>query len=267
MGCVNCPNPNSKSSTSPAAIGTTDLNYEKTKSSNQLFKTPDKVNSSHYLGGEFFSSEIKKKIGTSSGTSVIFTRKQSLTTGFPTTEMLKEINNARESPNLLIDKIIELKSNILTYQDKQYIKLVDKFGKLKYFNLPNGVKAIDNCLDYLKKISKENSQLNKLIMKEELKLPLPVGNTSKCIDKEYIKGVLNFKMVDLNKQFKILDFHYDICVPSPVNSVLLQIIDDTNDNYQRRKNIFNPKAKYIGIAEGDFTSSLKCYYLLFADKA
>ncbi len=63
MGCVNCPNPNSKNSTSPAAVGTTDLNYEKTKSSNQLFKTPDKANSSHYLGGELFSSEIKKKIG------------------------------------------------------------------------------------------------------------------------------------------------------------------------------------------------------------
>ena len=48
-------------------------------------------------------------------------------------------------------------------------------------------------------------------------------------------------------------------------STTIQIIDDTNSNYQRRKNIFNPKARYIGITEGNLWDYMKCYYLLFAE--
>ncbi len=47
-------------------------------------------------------------------------------------------------------------------------------------------------------------------------------------------------------------------------SVLLQIIDDTNSQFQRRKNIFLKDAKYIGINVGRINESLFCYFLIFA---
>ena len=46
-------------------------------------------------------------------------------------------------------------------------------------------------------------------------------------------------------------------------SVLLQIIDDTNSQFQRRKNIFMKDGKYIGINIGKVNESLYCYFLVF----
>ena len=77
--------------------------------------------------------------------------------------------------------------------------------------------------------------------------------------------ILKFKTEENRDKFSIIDFHYDICYDNIELSVILQIIDDTNSNYQRRKNIFNPKARYIGITEGNLWDYMKCYYLLFAE--
>ena len=56
---------------------------------------------------------------------------------------------------------------------------------------------------------------------------------------------------------------YDIMNSNVELSVLLQIIDDTNSQFQRRNNIFDKTIKYIGINVGRVNESLFCYYLLF----
>ena len=102
-------------------------------------------------------------------------------------------------------------------------------------------------------------------MKEELKVPFPINSPELCVNKDYIRNVIVFKAEENRDKFSIIDFHYDICYDNIELSVILQIIDDTNSNYQRRKNIFNPKARYIGITEGNLWDYMKCYYLLFAE--
>lgn len=249
--------------------GNTDATYDQPKNI-IINKMPKRVSSTKIVSPDLSTIDNKKRNDTtlsSMPSSSIFTRNHTFTTGFPTTEMLREINNAREHPLLFVDKLNDFKKKIQEKNGQFFLNFKDKFGKTKYFKIKNGFKAVDNCIEFLEKLSKENKTLNKLIMKEELKLPMPVGKTTKCVDKEYIRGILNFKTIDLDKKYSIIDFHYDLCIPDPNISVLMQIIDDTNDNYQRRKNIFNPNAKFIGISEGEFNSSLQCYYLLFADKA
>ena len=90
-------------------------------------------------------------------------------------------------------------------------------------------------------------------MKEELKIPFPVNSKEKCVDREFIGNVLQFKTEENKGEFNIIDFHYDIGC------------DDTNSNCQRRKNIFSEKAKFVGISEGSLSDNIKCFYLLFAN--
>ena len=65
------------------------------------------------------------------------------------------------------------------------------------------------------------------------------------------------------KNIDIINFHYDIMNSNIELSVLLQIVDDTNSMFQRRKNIFNKNHKYIGLNIGKIEGGLFCYYLLF----
>ena len=96
-------------------------------------------------------------------------------------------------------------------------------------------------------------------------MPFPSHCSSICIDANYLKNLILLKSSEIEHKYAILDFHYDLCVCDSEISTLLQVIDDTDDNYQRRKNIFNTNAHFIGISEGKLNDNkLSCYYLLFA---
>lgn len=182
---------------------------------------------------------------------------------FPSTAMLKQINKARTDPLSYISTIEKYKQYIKTKNKHSYLYINDKKGI--NINLYKGKEAFDNCINYLKKVAQRKKRLTPLIMKEELKIPFPVNSKEKCVDREFLRNVLQFKMEENKEEFNIIDFHYDIGYDDVEVSTMLQIVDDTNSNFQRRKNIFSEKAKYIGITEGSLTDNIKCYYLLFAN--
>lgn len=173
---------------------------------------------------------------------------------FPSVLMLKEINLARTAPVEYSKKMESLKDNIINTKLNSISSIVNRIKG----------EPFEKCIQYLLALSKRK-MLKPLLMNENLKIPFPVQNPLLCVDKDYIKNIIMFKTEELEGSIKIIDFHYDICVSNPEISTMMQIIDDTNSNYQRRKNIFNPKAKSVGISEGTIKDNLSCYYLMFAE--
>ena len=181
---------------------------------------------------------------------------------FPSNKMLKEINFARTKPLEYINTIEKYKNNIISLNGKIYLKNDDNN---QYLKLEKGKENFDNCIEFLKQKSQEKISLNPLIMSEELKVPFPTSCPENCITPSYLQSVLIFKTSEIGEKIHILDFHYDICSNNDIEiSTMMQIVDDTNDcTFQRRKNIFNPKAKFIGITQGNINEQLSCYYLMF----
>ena len=149
--------------------------------------------------------------------------------------------------------------NIKTKNEHSYLYINEKIK----INLYKGITAFDDCIIFLKKIAERKKRLAPLVMKEELKIPFPVNSKEKCVDREFIGNVLQFKTEENKDEFNIIDFHYDIGYDDVKVSTMLQVVDDSN--CQRRKNIFNEKAKFVGITEGSISDSIKCFYLLFAN--
>ena len=230
MGCANCP----RNITSQGVVVISEPSLPEEDCMKIFSLEKNKENNA------IFSFSTKERVEKS--TQIL--KKASLSEVFPSTAMLREINKARTNPLSYIDQIEQLKKCIVTKNNHSFLLL-------KNFN---------NCITYLRTLSTK-PKLSPLVMKEELKVPFPINSPELCVNKDYIRNVIVFKTEENRDKFSIIDFHYDICYDNIELSVILQIIDDTNSNYQRRKNIFNPKARYIGITEGNLWDYMKCYYI------
>ena len=177
-------------------------------------------------------------------------------------QMIIEINNIRNNPQNLITKIEKYKSKISNYGNQIFI-IIDRENKLK---LSKGKIIFESCKSYLEK----KKSVCSLYLKNELTFPFPEnGENSEmklkdCISEKYLTPTLiKIKNNILKYNIEINNFHYDIMNSNIELSVLLQIVDDTNSMFQRRKNIFNKNNKYIGLNIGKIEGGLFCYYLLF----
>lgn len=171
--------------------------------------------------------------------------------------LLKEINNARENPKSFIPKVKQLMNNITIKSNQIYLK-VDYKTNIK---LLTGRKAFEDCINYLNKQKPKNP----LFLKDELSLNFPFESPLECENENILTKMLTEKDKEIKKEYmQIINFHYDVVIPNPELSVILQIIDDTNSKYQRRLNIFNEDATYIGISIGKKAEGIICFYLLFA---
>ena len=177
-------------------------------------------------------------------------------------QMIIEINNIRNNPQSLIPKIEKYKSKISNCGNQIFI-IIDRENKLK---LSKGKIIFESCKSYLEK----KKSVSSLYLKNELTFPFPEnGENSEmkledCISEKYLTPTLiKIKNNILKYNIEINDFHYDIMNSNIELSVLLQIVDDTNSMFQRRKNIFNKNHKYIGLNVGKIEGGLFCYYLLF----
>ena len=185
--------------------------------------------------------------------------------------MLNEINLSREFPKKIPEKIEKYINNIGKNSKNEYYIKVDNYNKIKLFK---GIETIQDCKNYLQKLK----EFPPLELKYELTFPFPgnkdysnnlnIINLEEAINENYLTQTLKNLSDDLkSKNIEIVNFHYDIMNYNIELSVLLQIIDDTNSQFQRRKNIFIKDAKYIGINVGRINESLFCYYLSFGKDA
>ena len=252
MGCANCP----KNVVNQGLVMISEPSSPDEMDNVKVFSLK-KTKDQNYSTKERFT---KTDTHQSSGTI----RKKSTLSGiFPSTAMLREINQARTDPLSYIEKIERLKQFVVTKNNHSFL-LINNANHIN-INLKKGITTFDNCIEFLKQQSQQKCKLSPLIMKEELKIPFPINSPEISTNQDYIRNIIQFKTEENRDNFKIIDFHYDICYNNVEVSTLLQIIDDTNSNYQRRKNIFNPSAKFIGISEGTIFDNMRCYYLLFAE--
>ena len=185
--------------------------------------------------------------------------------------MLNEINFSREFPNKISEKIEKYINNIGKNAKNEYYIKVDNYNKIKLFK---GIETINDCKNYLQKLKK----FPPLELKYELTFPFPgnknysnninVINLEESINENYLTQTLQNLSEELKlKNIEIVNFHYDIMNYNIEHSVLLQIIDDTNSQFERIKNIFIKEARYIGINIGRISENLFCYYLSFGKDA
>ena len=258
MGCASVCNNGSSKPTTQIIINESSKYY--LAEDKPLIETPGKKYSSSISHLSFIipNKSFSTAFGGESKSLSDISISKEISDFFPTTIMLKEINLARTDPLSYAKKIENLKEKIVTVVNNIYL---DVGISLKLFK---GAERFDNCVNYLKALSKKR-KLEPLRMNEQLKVPFPIQTPLLCIDKDYIKNIILFKIEELKGKIRFIDFHYDICISNPELSTMMQIIDDTNSNFQRRNNIFNPRAKTVGITEGIIRQNMSCYYLMFAE--
>ena len=172
--------------------------------------------------------------------------------------MLNEINSVRINPKNYSLKLKNLIPMIDTnIQSKKTFVVYDNDIEIE---LKKGVEAFNACIDFL--TNRQTISLEPIAFKEELKIPFPKGDISLCLDKNYISNSIDFIRENIKNKYEIYDFQYDIS-PNPVISTIIQVVDDTNANFQRRNNIMSEIVKYVGISFGDVKKGIYCFYLLF----
>jgi hypothetical protein len=172
--------------------------------------------------------------------------------------MLNEINSVRINPKNYSLKLKNLIPMIDTnIQNKKTFVVYDDDIKIE---LKKGVEAFNECIDFL--TNKHTISLEPILFKEELKIPFPKDNINLCLDKTYISNSIENIKENVKNKYEIYDFQYDIS-PNPVISTIIQVVDDTNANFQRRNNIMSDIVKYVGISFGEVKKGIYCFYLLF----
>ena len=167
-------------------------------------------------------------------------------------ELFEEINRFRSDPASYADIV------------KSHIKYItrSKEGKLIYENgdfktaLNQGEAAFNNAMDILQ----NTSPLPTLELSEDLRVEVPD-------DPEVQAKLHNNLFNELKKQYpnKNFGFNLDIANPRVDIIVLLQLVDDTKSNGNRRNNFLNPNYKTIGISMKKQKGKHFTFYLTFAN--
>ena len=169
--------------------------------------------------------------------------------------MLDEINLARTDPKKYSMKLKNLLHLIKTNPTNNKIYLLyDDDVKIE---LKKGGAAFKSCIKYLKNAP----SVSPIRLIDDLAIPFPKNNPKQCLNKEYIGECI--EKIKSKVKYEIYDFQYDIS-PNPVLSTIVQVVDDSDSQYQRRGNIMSENVKYVGISYGEIKKGVFCFYLLFA---
>lgn len=172
--------------------------------------------------------------------------------------MINEINSVRLTPKNYSLKIKNLIPMIKANSTNSKIYLIyDDDVKIE---LKKGVTAFKNCIEFLN--TRNNIALEPIEIVDELAIPFP-SDIKLSLDKEYISRCIDDIRTSTKNRYEIFDFQYDIS-PNPVLSTIVQVVDDTNANFQRRNNILSENVRYVGISYGEIKKGIFCFYLLFA---
>jgi len=173
--------------------------------------------------------------------------------------LLTYINKARNSPKEFSNLILECADYILKNpkisSSSKYVFFKDKISKI---GLKRGKPEFCDAAALFGNLWK----VNKLELDEDLCITIP-DNIKIWTDRDYLMQAIENKRNKLASKYEEFAFHFDLGTIDPKYSVLLQLVDDNDFNYQRRYNIMNPYYNYIGITSKKIENQF-CVYLLFA---
>ena len=163
--------------------------------------------------------------------------------------LLEQINKIRVDPQSFIGVIEDAKANIAKSRYGGYVYK----GKIK-IALSEGEPAFNEAIDYLK--NTETMEILEFSPKLTVQLP---QNENELKDSSDLRA----KVEDMvNEGISIKSYWRDV-IRDPEISFLLMIVDDNGARRgMRRKDILNPKMKYIGISSTEINGSFVCYITL-----
>ena len=163
--------------------------------------------------------------------------------------LLEQINKIRIDPQSFIGVIEDAKANIVKSRFGGYAYN----GKIK-IALAEGEPAFDDAIEFLK--STESMEILEYSPLLTVKLP---QNESEIKDFNDLK----IKVEEMLEEGINNRSYWRDIIRDPEISFLLMIVDDTGSRRgMKRKDILNPKMKYIGISSNEINGSFVCYITL-----
>lgn len=162
-------------------------------------------------------------------------------------ELLEEINRFRENPIGYVDKI---RSHIEHITKNNEGKLIYQDGDYKTA-LNKGEEAFISCINILSK----TSPLPPLELSEEYRIEVPEDPEAHIKQGQVLFG-------ELKKAYphKAFGFFLDIAIMNVEQLVVLQLVDDTKNNGNRRNCFLDAKFKSLGISMKKKGKNFTFYY-------
>ena len=162
--------------------------------------------------------------------------------------LFEKINEIRTNPESFINIISESKKNIIKTNENFYYKYNDTQILLR-----KGEKSFNDAIEYLRNLK----NMDKLELDINLFIPLPTDK-KKLKDKHYLNNMVVNKIRNgiRIKCFWSCDINIkEICL-------LKMILDENNENKEKRNSLLNKNMKKIGISCFEIDKYNVCYILL-----
>ena len=184
-----------------------------------------------------------------------------------TNSLFYYINLIRTDPINFIEIIKKYIEKIIKKNNIFYIEINKDF----YITLNKGKIIFEECIELLKNIKNKK----RFILNDSLKFNFEDMFNNNIIEKSneieyytsinFLEKILVYKKNEINNLYDIKAFHYDKGCDNTEASAVLQIVDDSQADFFRRKNLLS-NFDYIGISTLKLKDNVYCYYLLFANK-
>ena len=163
--------------------------------------------------------------------------------------LLDEINKLREDPHSFIELIHNSEVNINTDKRKRLI-----YNSRVKVALNKGIKSFEEA----KLLLSNTKPMEKLIFDYNMRIRVP-KNEKDIKNKDYLRNQI---LIKNDTGIGIKSYWREI-IYDPETCFILMIVDDNGKKAgMKRRDILNPKFKYIGISSGMIYKSFACYITL-----
>jgi hypothetical protein len=174
-------------------------------------------------------------------------------------QILNEFNLARTDPYTYSKKIESFIKYIQTDEKHRYFAYETEKEKFPKISLVRGESAFFDCIRLLQKMDR----LDPLTYNEEIIIKVP-DKAEEMNNFDKMASLIVLTKKKLREYYYGFRFHYDHCFGNAEVSAMLQIVDDTNSNLQRRGNILNRDVEYLGVSTGRIQYNRVIAYMTFA---
>jgi hypothetical protein len=180
-------------------------------------------------------------------------KRKSKIDSFYSEKLLTHVNNIRSNPSQYSSKIEKMITYIIpnnrtnikdssnaSLENNKFVLACPNTEKI---GLPSGENAFRTVINYLKKIP--DGLLPKLTWNEEIKININLF----CEDFShiFIQALILEKKTQVKKKYPNFTVSLD-AISDPELSALLQLVDDTGFQGQRREALLNPKFSYFAVS-------------------
>lgn len=167
-------------------------------------------------------------------------------------DLIKEINIIRTKPQNYLKKI-EYFEQFIRIQENNAV-IFEFENKIYQISSTESFEELTNLID-------SATSLSPLEMRDELIITLPSDPTL-IQSYDYMANQFVTKKLGLSNKYNFFTFHYDINTRNAELSAFFQLLDDSNVNRQRRKNLLNPNYDSIGVSIAKIGIDKYCCYVV-----